>query len=105
MSLDLNTGYHHIQLRKNASNLCTIILPWGKYWYKRLTMGVVNSPDIFQQKMNDLFHGFELIRAYIDDLLILTKGYWIDHVQKLELTLNKLKEKGLKCNIEKYFFR
>ena len=27
-----------------------------------------------------------------------------DHVQKLEPTLNKMKEGGLKCNIEKYFF-
>ena len=27
-----------------------------------------------------------------------------DHVHKLELTLNKLKESGLKCNIEDYLF-
>ena len=27
-----------------------------------------------------------------------------DHVQKLELTLTKLKVKGLKCNIENSFF-
>ena len=45
--------------------------------------------------MNDLFHGFEFIRAYIYDLLILTKGDWTDHIQKLELTLNELKEKYL----------
>ena len=81
-SLDLNMGYYHIQLRKTTSDLCTIIIPWGKYRYKRLTMGVANSPDIFQQKMNDLFHGFEFIRAYIDDMLILTKGYCTDHIQK-----------------------
>ena len=46
--------------------------------------------------MNDLFHGFEIIRAYIDDLLILTKGDLTDHIQELEPTVNKLKEKGLK---------
>ena len=67
--------------------------PLGKYNYKRLSMGVSNSPDIFQQKRNDLFHGFEFISAYIYDLLISTKGDWTDHVHKLELTLNKLKEK------------
>ena len=54
-SLDSNMGYYHIGLSENSSNLCTIILPWRKYRYKRLTMGVSNSPDIFQQKMNDLF--------------------------------------------------
>ena len=55
--------------------------------------------------MNDLFQGFEFICAYIYDLLILTKGYWTHHVHKLELTLNKLKESGLKCSIKSYFFR
>ena len=30
MSLDLKMGYYHIQLCKNLSNLCIIILPWGK---------------------------------------------------------------------------
>ena len=96
--------YYHIRLSKNASNLCTIILPWGKYSYKRLTMVVAKSPDIFQQKMNDLFHGFEFIRAYMDDILILTIREWKYHIQKLELTLNKMKEKLPGCNIVKSFF-
>ena len=82
-SLDLNMGYYHIRLRKNASNLCTIILPWGEYRYKRLPMGVLDSPYIFQQKINDLCHVFEFIRACIDDILILTKGDWTDNIQKL----------------------
>ena len=51
-SLDLNMGYYYIILSKQASNLCAIILLWGKYKYKRLPMGVSNSPDIFQDKMN-----------------------------------------------------
>ena len=55
--------------------------------------------------MNDLLHGFEFIRAYIDDLLLLTKRYWTDHLYKMELTLNKPNSKEIKCNIEKYFFR
>ena len=32
------------------------------------------------------------------------KEYWRDHIQKLELDLNKLKDIGLKFNIENYFF-
>ena len=52
--------------------------------------------------MNDLFHGFELICAYIDNLLVLTKGDWTDHVQELELTLNKLKEKDLNVILKRH---
>ena len=73
-------------------NLCTIILLRGKYRYKRLPMGVANSPKLFQQKINDLFHVFEFIRAYIYEIFVLTKGYWTDHVHNMELTLNKPKE-------------
>ena len=54
-------------------------------------MRVVNLLDTFEQKINDLFHRFEFISAYIEEILILKKGYWMDHLQKLELTLNKLK--------------
>ena len=55
--------------------------------------------------MNDSSHGFEFICAYEDGFLILIKGDWTDHIQKLELTINKLKERRFKCNIGKYFFR
>ena len=41
---------------------------------------------------------------YIYDLLILEKGDWTDHVQKIELTINKLEGNGLKCNIEESIF-
>ena len=68
--IDLNMGYYHIRLSENANNLYTIIILWQKYQYKLLPMGVSNSPYIFQQKMNDSFHGFEFIRAYMDKILI-----------------------------------
>ena len=76
-------GYDHIGLSKNASNLSMIIIPWVKYRYKRLPMGVANLPDIFQHKMNELFHGFEFIRAYIEKKIILEEGDWTYHVQKI----------------------
>ena len=58
-------------------------LPLGKYQYKRLPMGVANWPDIFQYKMNNLFHIFELINANIYDILILSKGNQKGYAQKL----------------------
>ena len=76
-SLDSDMGYYHSQLSKNASILCSIILLWSKYCYKCLPMKVVDSTDIFKQKMNDLFHGFELICACIDELLLLKKRLYI----------------------------
>ena len=80
-------GYYYIHLTKNEITLYNIILLWEERRLKRLPMGVANSPDIFQLRINDLFNGFKFIRVYIDDLLKITKRDCIDHVQKLELTL------------------
>ena len=51
-------GYSHIRLTEDESTVCTITLSWVKYGYKRLPMGDINSPETFQQKMNDLFQEF-----------------------------------------------
>ena len=40
----------------------------GKYCHNNLLIGVSNSPELFQQKMNDLFQGFEFIGLYIYEL-------------------------------------
>ena len=103
MSLDLNMGYYHIKLCPFSRKLCTIVLPWGKYEYQKLPMGLCNSPDIFQEKMNELFAGIEEVKAYIDDLLVITKGSWEDHLQKLEKVLHRLDKTGLKVNMNKSY--
>ncbi len=52
IQLDLNMGYYTIilDLEVEASRICTIILPWGKYSYERIPMGIAGYPDIFQEK-------------------------------------------------------
>jgi hypothetical protein len=66
-ALDLNMAYYTIRLDPDASKICTIIFPWGKYSYKRLPMGIAGSPDIFQGKMSELMKTLEYVRAYLDD--------------------------------------
>ena len=103
-SLDLNMGYYHIELNPASKEMCTIVLPFGKYEYQRLPMGLCNSPDIFQEKMSELMEGLDFVRTYIDDLLCLTKGSFEDHLEKLERVLSRLQQAGLKVNANKSFF-
>jgi len=103
-SLDLNMGYYHIELSPNSSRYCTIVLPWGKYEYLRLPMGLCISADIFQERMGDLFAGMEFARAYIDDLLVVSSSTFEDHLDKLEQVLSRLQQAGLKVNASKSFF-
>ena len=48
------------------------MLPWSKYECQKLPMGLCNIPDIFQQKMNELFNGLDYVGTYIDHLLIIS---------------------------------
>jgi hypothetical protein len=79
-SLDLNMRYYHIELTPNASRLCTVVLPWGKYKYLQLPMGLRNSPNIFQEKMSKLMTGLEFAHAYIDDLRVISKDTFENHL-------------------------
>jgi len=103
-SLDLNMGYYHIRLDPASKQLCTNVLPFGKYEYQAIPMGLCNSPDIFQEKMSELMDGLAFVRTYIDDLLCLTRGTFSDHLERLELVQRRLQRAGLKVNITKSFF-
>ena len=65
-------------------------------------MGLCYSPDMFQDKMNELFNGLEYIRAYIDDLFIISNGNFEDYVNK-KIVLNKVKAAGVTINAENLF--
>jgi hypothetical protein len=91
-------------LDPDASKICTIIFPWGKYSYKRLPMGIAGSPDSVQGKMLELMKSLEFVRAYFDDLLCISKLSLKDHLEKLQEVLRRLHDAGLKVNAEKLTF-
>jgi hypothetical protein len=103
-ALDLNTGYYAIRLDPDASKICTVIFPWGKYSYKRLPMGIAGSPDISQGKMLELMESLEFVRAYLDNLLCISKLSLEDHLEKLEEVLRQLCDAGLKVNAARSTF-
>jgi Reverse transcriptase (RNA-dependent DNA polymerase) len=65
-------------------------------------MGIKNSPDIFQQKISDLMEGVEdFIQAYLEDIRIITKGSYEDHLEKVAEVLKRLQVAGLQVNLPK----
>ena len=97
-------GYYTIRLDPDAFKICTIIFPWGKYSYKQLLMGVAGSPDIFQGKMLELMESLEFVRAYLDNLLCISKLSLENHLEKLEEVLRRLPNAGLKVNAARSTF-
>jgi hypothetical protein len=67
-------------------------------------MGNAGSPDIFQGKMSKLMESLEYVRAYVDDLLCISKLSLEDHLEKLEEVLRQLRNAGLKFSAAKLTF-
>ncbi len=89
-ALDLNIVYYTIRLDPDATKICTITFPWGKYSYKQLGIGIAGSPDIFQGKMSETMESLEYEQAYLDDLLCISRSSLEDHLEKLEEVLRCL---------------
>ena len=70
----------------------------------RLPMGVKCAPDIFQAVVTDLFHDLDYVRTHIDDILITSSESFEEHMQKLDLVLDRLEKAGFRANVRKCFF-
>jgi len=67
-------------------------------------MGVSCAPDIFQSKMNGLLGDIEGVRAYLDDILILSKSNYTEHLVQVERVFDRMQKAGLKINAGKSHF-
>jgi hypothetical protein len=100
-ALDLNMSNYTVRLDPTVYKMFTIIFPWGKYSYERLPMGFGGSPNIFQAQIMDLVASLEFVQAYMDDLLIITRGILDKH---LVTVLTRLHNATLKVNAAKSLF-
>jgi Reverse transcriptase (RNA-dependent DNA polymerase) len=98
-AIDVSMGYYHIPLDDASQKLCTTILPWGKYRYLCLPMGIKNSPDIFQSIMHDILGDLEYSSTYIDDILITSSGNFNDHLDKVHRVLKQIECIGFRANL------
>ena len=103
-ALDLSQGYYHIPLDEESQQLCTFMMPWGKYRYTKLPMGVKVAVDIFQEVMTKLFVGLDFVRVYLDDILIISNGTLEDHMNKAALVLERLQLADFRVNVRKSVF-
>ena len=67
-------------------------------------MGVMCAPDIFQDRMYNLMADIECACTYLDDLLVLSRGNFSEHLDDLEKVLKRLSGANLRVNIRKCTF-
>ena len=96
--LDLKSGYHQIEItEEHKERTAFTVGPLGFYEHNRLAFGLCNSPATFQRVMEDIFSDLNLkiMYIYIDDLIIFSSTLE-DHIQRLRLVFNRLRQCGLK---------
>ena len=67
-------------------------------------MGLSISADVFQNQMMKLFEGLDYVLVYIDDVLIVPKGDFKDHLEKVDVVLNRMKKIGMQLEPKKSHF-
>jgi hypothetical protein len=67
-------------------------------------MGLACSPDIYQEKMSELFINTISIIVYQDDILVLISGSFDDHLRQLGNVFKWLHHKNLQVNAKKSSF-
>jgi hypothetical protein len=95
--LDVSMQYYTFELDKESQDLCTIITPFGKYKYLRLSMQLKCSPDIAQAAMENVLSDIRDADIYIDDVGAFSSD-WEHHVKFLATILRQLRENGFTIN-------
>nr|QCH00491.1 polymerase polyprotein [Soybean chlorotic mottle virus] len=96
-SLDAKSGYYQLRLHENTKPLTAFSCPPQKHYeWNVLSFGLKQAPSIYQRFMDQSLKGLEHIcLAYIDDILIFTKGSKEQHVNDVRIVLQRIKEKGI----------
>ena len=104
-TLYLNMGYYIIRLSPTSQDMTTIIIEFGKFKYNHLPMGMCASGDIFQAKVDELLGYIEGVKTYINDIIVLGKDIFENHIDQLRIIFGRLCDAGLNFNAPKFSFR
>ncbi|OWZ03777.1 Pol Polyprotein [Phytophthora megakarya] len=88
------TYYRELNTRESAEKsrqYTAVVLPWGKYRYCRLPMGISTAPDEFHAVMQELLGDLPYVRVYLDDVLVLSE-YFKEHPEHLTVVLKRLQD-------------
>jgi hypothetical protein len=104
--LDARSGYHQIGLTESSKPKTAFVTPHrGQYEFTCVPFGVTNGVGQFVRLMNLALHGtlWKDCLAYIDDLIVYSTSVE-NHLQKLQIVLEKLKLANVKLHPKKCHF-
>lgn len=100
---DFLKDYYLIRLSRNPQDLASLVKPHGLFLYKGMPFGLRKASATFQHMINHVIAGFGEVRAYIDDIIVLSNT-WKEHMQLLEELFKNLDEVNFTINLSKSEF-
>ena len=95
--LDMNEGYHQLELEKSSRHLTTFYGSRQKMRYTRLNYGTLSAQDIFDKAMDDTVEGLSGVMHIRGDFIVFGKNNE-EHDHALEALLQRFRECGLTFN-------
>ena len=68
--LDTSSGLWQIPLHPDSAKLATFKTPFGRFCFKRLSVGITSAPEIFQYLIKDLLKNSEGCKLIMDDIIL-----------------------------------
>ena len=102
--LDMNEGYHQIELDKESRHLTTFHETRQKMRYTRLNFGTISVQDIFNKAMDSTIDDLNEVLHIRDDFIVYGRSNK-EHGKALESLLQRFRECGLTFNPKKCKFR
>ena len=102
-ALNMNEGYHQLELDEDSRHLITFYGTDCKMRYTRLNYGTISAHNTFDITMDDTIAGLNGVLQIRDDFIVSGKGN-VDHDKALEKLLCRFWECGLTFNPKKCKF-
>ena len=103
-TLDLRSGYYHIEPGQSSHAKTAFVTPFGKYEFNMAPFGLAQAPAYFQALINKVLKGLhKFAMAYLDDIIIFSKSKE-EHLEHLRIIFQRLKAAGLKLKRSKCDF-
>ena len=93
-----------MRLSPTTQDMTTIATEFGIFRYNRILMSICNSRYILQAKVDKILGDIEGAKTYIDDILVLIKDCFMNHIEQLRIIFRRFCSPGLKANATKCSF-
>ena len=104
-TMDLASGYNQVPVAEADRPKTAFCTPFGLFEWNRMPFGLCNAPSTFQRLMQRIFgdQQCQSLLLYLDDIVVFSSTFQ-QHLERLEVVLQRLKYESLKAKLSKCAF-